>query len=226
MDKKALSSCYRLLEELFIYPEERDSEWVEAERKNVAKYPKSMRKPIDGFLKNPASVSTDEYINTLELTPPCPLYLGTYLFDEPSSCRGAGMSGRNSYMMELSGIYNHFGFQLNGKELADYLPVILNFLSVSLNQEERDRIGIRRRFIEHHLLIGLPTMLESLQKYESPYGLLVEALQAALEEDLVLMTDSPAWIPPANEDQPQDFSCSGGKYDFLTDEERKKEKTQ
>ena len=223
MNKEMISSCYKLLEELFIYPEARDNEWVDAERKNVKNYPKSIRKPIKDFLKNPASTSNDEYINTLEITPPCPLYLGTYLFDEPNSCRGAGMSGRNNYMMELSGIYNHFGFQLNVKELADYLPVILNFLSVSLAQEEKDSIGIRRRFMEHHLLIGLPAMLESLEKYESPYGSLIEALVVILGEDLALMEDLPAWMPPANENPPKDISCSGCEYEFLSDDEREKE---
>ncbi len=224
MNSEMLSSCYSLLEELFLYPEMRDNERVEAEKKNMAKYPKAIRESIEAFLKNPASSSNDEYINTLELTPPCPLYLGTYLFDEPRSCRGAGTSGRNNYMMELSGIYNHYGFQLNGKELADHVPVILNFLSVSLERQECDKIGLRRRLIEHNLLTGLAPMLESMQKYESPYGLLVKALGAALEEDIAMMAGQPAWMPAANEDQPPEFSCSGCEYDFLSEEERKKEK--
>lgn len=226
MDKQTLASCYRLLSELFLYPEMRDNELIETECANIGKFPKAVREPIEVFLKDPVSASTDEYINTLELTPPCPLYLGTYLFDEPNSCRGAGTSGRNSYMMELSGVYNHFGFELNGKELSDFLPLMLDFLAVSLEREECDKIGVRRRFVEHHFLLGVPPMVESMQKYESVYASLAEALKEALEEDAIRMEDQPVWNPPANEDHPPESACGSCNYDFLSDEEKKKEQVQ
>lgn len=194
-----LAANYRLIAELLLYPEERDERLIADGIKVLKTAPKPFRKLIKSFVRQPASRSTEEYVATLELSPPCPLYLGSYLFDEPKSCRGAGMSGRNSYMMELTNIYRHFGFELNGSELSDFLPVMVEFLAISLERQDMDTIGLRRSFIERYLLVGLDPLREALRKYESPYGLLVEALGELLAEDTALGGDEPAWTPPVGE---------------------------
>ena len=195
-----LASCYRLIGELFLYPAERQATQINAELEILKQCPSSVRDPITAFLSDPGSSSLDEYVRTLELDPPCPLYLGTYLFGEPKSCRGAGMSGRNNYMIELAGIYKHFSVELTGREMADFLPVMLDFLSISLDRAERDQIGLRRYFVENFLLTGLEPMLKALNKFESPYALLIDSLQAALQEDMALVADQPIWTPPLTED--------------------------
>ncbi len=191
-----LSSCYRLIAELFLYPEERDSARIKNELKRVRQCPASIHDPIDRFLSEPASCSADEYIKTLELSPPCSLYLGSYLFDEPKSCRGAGLSGRNAYMIELANIYKHFGYELKGGELPDFLPVVVDFLWISLEQRERDRIGLRRHFLERYVLRGVEPLSAALKKYKSPYAWLIESLEAGLREDASVMADQPMWEPP------------------------------
>lgn len=194
-----LAANYRLIAELLLYPEERDEHLIAEGMRALKTAPKTVRKLIKSFVRQPASHSTEEYVATLELSPPCPLYLGSYLFDEPKSCRGAGMSGRNAYMMELVNIYRHFGFELNGGELSDFLPVMVEFLAISLERQDMDQIGLRRSFIERYLLIGLDPLAEALSKYESLYGLLVEALVKELAEDTALGGDQPAWTPPVGE---------------------------
>ncbi|MCH8861143.1 MAG: molecular chaperone TorD family protein [Proteobacteria bacterium] len=194
-----LSANYRLIAELLLYPEERDEHLIAEGLKGLKTAPKPLRKLIKSFIRQPASHSAEEYVATLELSPPCPLYMGSYLFDEPKSCRGAGMSGRNSYMMELANIYRHFGFELNGGELSDFLPVMVEFLAISLERQDMDQIGLRRSFIERYLLVGLDPLGEALSKYESPYGLLVEALGELLAEDAAQAGDAPAWTPPVGE---------------------------
>ncbi|MFQ5551680.1 MAG: hypothetical protein ACE5FJ_10635, partial [Gemmatimonadales bacterium] len=151
----------------------------------------------------PAAVSAEEYVATLELAPLAPLYLGSYLYEEPSSCRGAGMSGRNGYMLELANIYRHFGVELAGGEMADFVPVIVDFLGISLECQERDRIGLRRYLVETLLINGIESLLSALQKCESPYAHLVEALRAALADDIAQMAGGPKWQPPADGDHPQ-----------------------
>ena len=191
-----LLSCYRLIAELFLYPEERDSTRIEKERKTVKQCPTSIQDSIDRFLAEPVSSSSDEYIKMFELSPPCPLYLGSYLFEEPKSCRGVGLSGRNAYMIELANIYKHFGYELKEGELPDFLPVMVDFLWISLEQRERDQIGLRRHFLEHYLLPGIEPLSVAMKKYTSPYIWLIESLEAALKMDIAFMSDKPIWKPP------------------------------
>jgi nitrate reductase assembly molybdenum cofactor insertion protein NarJ len=113
------------------------------------------------------------------------------------------MSGRNGYMLELANIYRHFGVESHGGEMADFVPVIIEFLAISLERSSEDHIGLRRYFVEVQLLNGLESLLSALRKYESPYAYLVEALRVALTEDITLMADEPKWQPPADLDRQQ-----------------------
>ncbi len=205
-DPFILSASYGLIAELLLYPEERDEERIGQDLEILKQAPGPILSFVEAFLAEPASRSVDEYVTTLELSPPCPLYVGAYLFDEPKSCRGAGMSGRNAYMIEVANVYKHFGFEINGRELADFLPVMVEFLAITLDRSEMDRIGLRRYFVEHHLLIGLGPLAEALRKYESPYELLVNALKLALTDDLALAGDQPAWTKPVDEPE-QSVTC-------------------
>ena len=201
MDKTQLTAAYRLIAELFIYPEERDAALIEAEMLRLGDAPVALREPIQAFLDAPGSTNPEEYVATLELAPPVPLYLGSYLFSEPESCRGAGMSGRNGYMLELSNIYRHFGVEFDGSEMSDFLPVIVEFLGLSLERSDADQIGLRRYFVESLLLNAIESLLSAARKYESPYAYLVEALRVALADDIAHMAGGPKWQPAADTDR-------------------------
>ena len=203
MDRTQLTPAYRLISELFLYPEDRDAARIKAEMVWLEEAPTELRAPLEAFLSAPAAVNPEEYVATLELAPLAPLYLGSYLYDEPQSCRGAGMSGRNGYMLELANIYRHFGVELTGGEMADFVPVIVEFLGISLERGDRDRIGLRRYLVETLLINGIESLLSALRKCESPYVNLVEALRAALTEDIAHMADGPKWQPPADDDRPR-----------------------
>ncbi len=191
-----LTASYQLISELLLNPDERDRERVESLRHVLEGALGEVDSWITRFLGTAGSTSRDEYVQTLELSPPCPLYLGAHLFDEPTTCNGVGTSGRNAYMLELAGIYGHFGFEITARELPDYLPAIVDFLWISLENQDRDGIGLRRRFVEHYVFPGLKPLKASLQKYKSPYALLVSALQSAVDQDLGRMVDdAPAWKP-------------------------------
>jgi nitrate reductase delta subunit len=189
-----LGLIYRLIGELLLNPAVRDSGRVDSLKQALSDMP--IRDLIDAFLAQRAAHDVDEYTQTLELTPPCPLYLGAHLYEEPNSCRGAGACGRNQYMIELGAIYEHFGFGLANRELPDFLPVMVEFLAVSLDNKERDTIGLRRRLFEHYLMPGIPRLRKALQKYESVYDLLLQALEISAEEDLERMADDPIWLSP------------------------------
>ncbi len=203
MDKTQLTSAYLLISELFLYPEDRDEARIRAEMARLDDAPASMRAPLEDFLATPAATDAEEYVATLELAPLAPLYLGAYLFPEPKSCRGAGMSERNGYMLELNNIYRHFGVEFAGREMSDFVPVIVEFLGISLERSDEDRIGLRRYLVETLLINGIESLLSALRKCESPYLLLVEALRVALAEDIAQMSAGPIWQPPAGDEQPQ-----------------------
>lgn len=201
MDTSWISSCYRVIGESLLHPDERNTESLERRLKSLKRAPPSVQEGLAEFISSPSGRSSSEYVSTLELSPPCPLYLGAYLFEEPTTCRDVGMSGRNNFMLELTGIYQHFGFELSGGELPDYLPAVIEFAGVSFENAERDRIGLRRRFLEKNLRPGLDPLREKLEKFESPYVLLVQALQETVDADLSQMGDTKAWEPPAAEQQ-------------------------
>ncbi len=83
IETKELAASYRLIGELLLHPAERDDAVVRQELKTVGACPAAILTPIERFLADPASHSGDEYVQTVELAPPCPLYLGHYLFEEP-----------------------------------------------------------------------------------------------------------------------------------------------
>lgn len=194
-----LVPAYQLIARLLLHPDDRDGTAIAAAVDRLAGAPAPVHEPVQRFLADPRAASGDEYVQTLELSPPCPLYLGAYLFDEPTTCRGIGASGRNHYMLELVGMYRHFGIEIAGGELPDYLPAMADFLWISLGRVERDGIGLRRRFLEAFVRPALPRFREALAEYHSPYSLLAGALEAAVSHDLELMGDAPAWRPPSPE---------------------------
>ncbi len=208
MDNNQITSAYRLISELFLYPEDRDQDLIDAEVAALRGASAELLSPIEAFLAAPGSSNVDEYIATLELAPPVPLYFGAHLYEEPESCRGAGMSGRNAYMLELSNIYRHFGVELDGRELADFVPVVVEFLALSLDRRDEDQIGLRRYLVETLLLNGIESLLSALRKYESPYAYLVESLRVVLTEDIRQMASGPKWQPPAKDDRPSDSAAA------------------
>ena len=193
-----LGAIYRIVSELLLNPEYRDDERV---AQNLARLGASpVRERIARFLESPRSSDVDEYTQTLELAPPCPLYLGAYIYEEPSSCRGAGASGRNQFMIELAALYEHFGVTLGDQELPDFVPVVIEFMAVSLDRPERDGIGLRRRLVDKYVHPGIAPLRKALQKYESVYDLLIEALEIAVNEDLERLADEPVWLAPEVKD--------------------------
>ncbi|MDR5694801.1 MAG: nitrate reductase molybdenum cofactor assembly chaperone [Armatimonadota bacterium] len=124
--------------------------------------------------------SEEEYVELFELNPRCPLYLGSHAFEEPKTCAQAAVSDRNEYMIELIGIYKHFGLGLAGRELPDYLPLMVEFLALTVDVE----VPIRRKFVQEYFLPFLPALRERLVTLNSPYLHLLDGLERLLKLDL------------------------------------------
>ena len=133
---------------------------------------------LSQFLETP--ISEEEYVDLFELAPRCSLYLGSHVFEEPETCDKAAVSNRNMYMIELQGIYRHTGLMLNGKELPDYLPLMVEFLSLTAGSED----PIREKLIKEYILPYLPPIRSKLEELKTPYIYLLGALERVLKLDL------------------------------------------
>ena len=180
--KRIFKDAYSLIAELWCNPPEEEAEREEI-RKDVEEVVKGLESIdresamlLSRFVKENA-ISEEDYIDLFELDPRCPLYLGSHTYDEPKTCANAAVSDRNVYMIELGGIYSHFGRKPNGKELPDYLPLMVDFLS--LTTEAKDD-PVRDKFISEYILPFLPPMRARLGELKTPYLHLLDALEKVI----------------------------------------------
>lgn len=175
-------SAWRFLSEVLLYPEDRDQARLRSWAQRAARDMPELSGAIETLLASPELEDTDLYLATFEIAALCPLYLGHYLFEEPKSCSGAAMSGRNHYMIQLKNLYRHFGFELEAKELPDYLPLMLEFLALSAGHPAHRH---RRMLIKDFMLPALPALCRALRQVRNVYspiaGLLEQLLNAELE---------------------------------------------
>ena len=133
---------------------------------------------LSEFLRHP--VSEEEYVELFELDPQCSLYLGSHVFEEPKSCAQAGLSDRNGYMIELLGVYRHLGLSPKGRELPDYLPLMVEFLALSAGSDD----PVRGRLVKDYMLPYLPPIRSRLEQLKTPYVCLLDALERVLKAEL------------------------------------------
>ncbi len=178
-----LPDIYTLISDLWCGPPDTDAERLETRKEagqlveRWASVDKESAGLLSRFLADDA-LSEEGYIELFELDPRCALYLGSHGYDEPKTCANAGVSGRNDYMIELGGIYNHFGRKPNGKELPDYLPLMTSFLSLTT---ERKDDPVREKFLNEYLLPFLAPMRSRLAELKTPYVHLLDALERVIQ---------------------------------------------
>lgn len=182
-EQALLQRAYALVAELWCHPKDVEGERLRGE---AVEFLPALR-GVDGeaaaclerFLAH-YPPGEEAYVELFELNPCCSLYLGSHVFAEPKTCAQAAVSDRNGYMLELIGIYKHFGLSLKGRELPDYLPLMVEFLALSAGRED----PIREKFLREYLLPYLPPLHERLQGLKSPYLYLLEGLERLLKRDL------------------------------------------
>ena len=184
--KKTLKDVYSLIAELWNSPSEnnKNREKIKKDAEKVIKKLKNINSESAELLSkflNENKISEEDYIDLFELDPQCPLYLGSHTYDEPKTCANAAVSDRNKYMIELNAIYKHFGKSPNGKELSDFLPLVVDFLSLTV---ESNTDPVRGKLIREYLLPFLPPMRSKLKELKTPYVYLIDALSNIMKTDL------------------------------------------
>jgi nitrate reductase molybdenum cofactor assembly chaperone len=179
--RQVLQSIYTVLAGLWSNPQDVDDEVSDLEGEALATWESVDTEGaalLARFLED--RISETEYVELFELDPRCPPYLGSHSFDEPMTCAGAAISDRNGYMLDLLGIYKHFGVIPNGKDLADYLPLMVEFLALSVESQD----PIRTKLIGEYMIPYLPPMRAKLEEIKTPYLYLFDALERALKLDM------------------------------------------
>ena len=181
-----LKDAYTLIAEQWCSPPEADGdrEQVRKDAECVVDRIKSIDKEgaalLSRFLEE-NSLSEEDYVDLFELAPQCALYLGSHTYDEPHTCANAAVSDRNGYMIELGGIYRHFGHITDGRELPDYLPLMVDFLALTIESKDDT---VRGKFIAEYFLPFLPPMHSRLEALKTSYLHLLEALERIINVDL------------------------------------------
>jgi nitrate reductase molybdenum cofactor assembly chaperone len=181
-----LKDAYTLIAEQWCGPPEADED-----REQVRKDAESVVDRVRGVAEEGAallakflaesSLSEEDYVDLFELAPKCALYVGSHTYDEPHTCANAAVSDRNGYMIELGGIYRHFGHITDGRELPDYLPLMVDFLALTIESKDDT---VRGKFIAEYFLPFLPPMHSRLEALKTSYLHLLEALERIINVDL------------------------------------------
>jgi nitrate reductase delta subunit len=175
------ASVCRFLSELLLYPEERDARKLTASADEAAQAAPELRETITALLASPEREDCDTYLEMFEISPKCPLHLGHYLFEEPKRCSGAGVSGRNEYMIQLKNLYRHFSFDLQTRELPDFLPLMLDFLALTATHSSRKH---RRLLVKQFMLPALPALAKALRSANNVYSPVADILEQLLHGEL------------------------------------------
>lgn len=175
--EQQFEEVYGSLAELWCSPQDVDMNKVRSEGEKAVRTLKVLDDQsailLDSFLKEP-SITEEEYVSLFELTPRCSLYLGSHVYEEPKTCAQAGVSDRNGYMIDLGGIFKHFGWTPDGKELPDYLPSLMEFLGLTV-QSRND--PVRKKLIKEYILPFLPPLTSRLEELKTPYLFLLKACE-------------------------------------------------
>jgi nitrate reductase molybdenum cofactor assembly chaperone len=182
-----LARVYSAIAEWLLYPEQIDPESLTDEAVKEALWAARAISPeaedhLRAFLEERGSIDSEQYVALFELSPRYPLYLGTHQFEEPTTCSQAGMSDRNTYMLEIANIYRHFGVELQ-TELPDYLPAMTEFLAISAACPPSDD-DVRVRLVDKLMIDGVRLLAERLDQGEVPHRRLLAALICCLEVEL------------------------------------------
>lgn len=192
-------SVYQFLAEALLYPEDRDAKklaWLGAAAGAASP---DLREAIVSMLADAQLDNCDTYLQTFEIAAQAPLYLGHYLYEEPKNCRAAAISGRNAYMIQLKNLYRHFGLEIQGGELPDFLPLMLDFLAMTATHPDQKR---RHWMIQQYVFPALPALANGLRAAHNVYsrvaGILEQMLRAEAGEAPVLPPEIADAAAPAH----------------------------
>jgi len=144
---------------------------------------------VDDLLAHDVLDAQERYVLLFDRTRSLSLHLFEHVHGEGRD--------RGQAMVDLMQMYGESGLEIDAKELPDYLPMFLEYLSLQGVEEARELLGEPL-----HIISGLK---ERLKKRKSPYKALFAALECiakstARAEDVKAFLSTP-------EDDPEDLAA-------------------
>ncbi len=167
-EKRAM---FRLFSALLSYPDERLIDSIEDFRRECARLSKwALTSKLNHFFEAletiPLITIQESYTSAFDFSADTCLYLTYHKYGETSE-RGAALS-------KLRQLYKVEGYEQLNSELPDYLPLVLEFLSVC--SDEASSIVLRKH-ISHISIIS-----ERLKQIGHPYACVMESLLLSCRE--------------------------------------------
>lgn len=181
LDKKEMDArgAFQMISYLLQYPEKKWLQWRELIEGTEQFEEPSLRNPLVSFLKAIGEISLDDltqaYVQQFDFNPKCSLYL-TYL-------KAGEQRERGQILVELKALYKEHGLVMTDEELSDYLPLVLEFVSVAPLQISLNLFASFKEPIEK--------LKKELDQAGSPYSQLLEGCLngAVLLENIILLRE-------------------------------------
>jgi nitrate reductase delta subunit len=159
---------FKLLSILLTYPSEdvldgREDVAAAARALPAGRARDAIRRFLDHFIATDSLALRQEYVETFDLQKRWSLYLTFFTHGDTRK--------RGQALLRLKRLYRAAGFVLEGGELPDYLPLVLEF--AALDPEHGEWV-----LREHRA--GLEILHMHLREKQSPYAELLEAIRAGL----------------------------------------------
>jgi nitrate reductase delta subunit len=123
------------------------------------------RAALDRFINHlasqPLTVLQEEYVQTFDMTAEHSLHLTHHLFGDDKN--------RGPALIDLGELYKDYGVQVQGNELPDYLPLILEFAAQLDNNEARVFLSDANKVFK--------VLADNLKKAGSPYAALISIVE-------------------------------------------------
>lgn len=155
-------SIYKILSVLLEYPSDELLAGAKEIRAAAAGLPEDQRVIVEGFLDEFESSDLiefqGEYVQTFDLTPEHSLHLTHHVFGDDKN--------RGPALIDLGELYKQYGLMIQGNEIPDYLPMVLEFAAVAPAE-------VAERFLADAGKV-LAVLAANLEKADSPWAPLVQ----------------------------------------------------
>lgn len=153
---------------LLDYPSDANLARYPAVTAALAELPRAIRDRLGGFLAHADQVGADalaqQYVATFDLKRKCTLYLSYFLTGDTRR--------RGQALVQFVQAYRACGFELDTKELPDYLPIVLEFSAAGDAEVAGVLLASHRE--------GIEVLREALESIASPWASVVAAVTVTL----------------------------------------------
>lgn len=161
--EREIRDSFKMISFLLQYPDNRWFQWRELVEEVQQFENPDIQRPLLSFLGEIGGITLDDieqqYVDLFDFNPSCSLSM-SYL-------KAGEKRERGQILVDLKSMYRNFGYDMTDEELSDYLPVVLEFVSVAPLEIAVNLMNSFREPIEK--------LQNELEKLGTPYALLINA---------------------------------------------------